>query len=182
MGMPRQTGAGRAARKQAIAGRERRKKHSLTEIINQCATMERLIDALTWAKRKWPGCIVERCHPTTSSRKQQGHLDNDLVLRLRNGRRLRFEVSDVVSSLDGNDKEIKDLVSLGVFESRARPLAMSKSWPKDRLFLVVSEEFHTRLMRTTRHMLKTGKLRYSDVDSERKAHIIEVKRGSKRTP
>ena len=41
--------------------------HSLTEIYNQCATMERLMDGLRWAQTALPSYYVLRCHPTTSS-------------------------------------------------------------------------------------------------------------------
>ena len=62
--------------------------HSLIEVINQCATMERLLDALAWAQTPEAGLAdaqVMVCHPTTSSAKGEGVTDNDLVLEGRGG-------------------------------------------------------------------------------------------------
>lgn len=118
--------------------------HNLAEVVNQCATVERLIDALTWAASEFPEWLVECCHPTQTS----GEGQNDLVLidPTNPGQRARFEVSDVVSTSDGNNKEAKDLTSLKVLSKR--PEAAPKietlniaNWPSDRLFLVVSGEF-----------------------------------------
>src|SRR5579863_6241094 len=36
--------------------------HNLTEVYNQCATIERLIDALQWASTTLPDYKVLRCH------------------------------------------------------------------------------------------------------------------------
>jgi hypothetical protein len=115
--------------------------HNLTEIYNQCATMERLLDALTWAIQALPNYHVMCCHPTTSS----GRDENDLVLISSTGDYARFEVSDVASEKDGNRKEEKDLRHLGILET-----ASTDSWPNGRLFLVVSEEFATKLRRKTK--------------------------------
>lgn len=88
--------------------------HSLIEVINQCATMERLLDALAWAQTPEGGLAdtqVKICHPATSSAKGDGAMDNDLVLEGPGGVVARFEVSDVASEEDGNQKERRDLVN-----------------------------------------------------------------------
>jgi hypothetical protein len=88
--------------------------HNIVEVLNQCATMERLLDALDWAQTAASGLdafTVVRCHPTTSSTQIAGkkvRLDNDLVLIGPDGTSARFEVSDVVGETDGNRKESRD--------------------------------------------------------------------------
>src|SRR5438309_458933 len=55
----------------------------LVELVNQLATIERLVDALTWAMSEGSGLARHRiklCHPTTSSDPQEGTDDHDLVL------------------------------------------------------------------------------------------------------
>ncbi len=124
--------------------------HNLTEIYNQCATIERLIDALEWAQKEIPDYKVVLCHPTTSRRK--GNVkpkklpDNDLVLVNAQGGLACFEVSDVVSrEADGNSKERKDLISLGVLASDSS-LDEKKQWLARLSFLVVSNEFAALLV------------------------------------
>ncbi len=121
--------------------------HNLAEVVNQCATMERLIDALDWARDEptLEGYAVERCHPTTGSSSGDGD-DHDLVLVKEDTPDLKakFEISDVVSGRDGNNKEKRDLASLGVL--RKGTFEPSDEWPAGRLFLVVSEEFGTTLL------------------------------------
>jgi hypothetical protein len=60
--------------------------HNVMEVVNSCATVERLLDALDWAKKN--GCAnwsIERCHPTTGT----------LVLKSGDGKAARFEMSDI---------------------------------------------------------------------------------------
>ena len=124
--------------------------HNLAEVVNMCATVKRLIDALEWAKHsEFKDWIVEVCHPTQTS----GKNENDLMLvsPVDEHRRACFEISDVAASSDGNDKETKDLVSLGVLKRCAKTLPIVESleidvWPPNRLFLVVSAEFATFLL------------------------------------
>jgi hypothetical protein len=114
--------------------------HSLTEVYNQCATMERLIDAMRWALESLPGYGVLRCHPTTSSQKIKAEdiPDNDLVLVGPDNTIARFEVSDIVNrTADSNNKLKKELGSLGITD------AATTGWPTGRLFIVVSAEFAT---------------------------------------
>lgn len=65
--------------------------------------------------------------------------DNDLIIETANGALARFEASDVASNKDGNRKESKDLISLGVVPKAAPD--------KTRRFLVVSPEFAGRLLK-----------------------------------
>lgn len=147
--------------------------HNLGEVVNQCATMERLLDALSWARTEpsLKGYVVERCHPTTGS--SSGDVDDhDLVLVKEDapGLKVKFEVSDVVSGKDGNNKEKKDLTSLGVL--RRSSLQPADEWPAGRLFLVVSEEFYVSLMR---HRLKPPPYRYERAGSVGSTVIVEVR-------
>lgn len=122
--------------------------HALSEVINQCATIERLVSALAWASEALPDYRLIRCHPTTSSYKTPDHKDipdNDIVLVNANGRLALFEVSDVIRrDRDGNQKEFKDLASLGVRLAGMDDYPENKNPFVNRLFMVVSEEFGVR--------------------------------------
>ncbi len=155
--------------------------HNLVEVVNQCATMERMIDALTWAasEASFAGWEVLAYHPTTSSTTKNPDLNNDIVLGGPNRERARFEVSDVAGEKDGNRKEEKDLESLG--------------WPRDgapatppvrhqgHTFLVVSEEFSRGIARLVtpkkpRKIPLRSDLEYHHRASIGSTRIIEVRR------
>lgn len=124
-------------------------RHSLAEVMNQCATMERLLDALAWAQTDASGMSsweVTLRHPTTSSAPGDGTVaDHDLVLRGPAGEAAWFEVSDVASASDGNRKEERDLCSLRVLREAKGTERFNLTWPRARVFLVVSTEFAGRL-------------------------------------
>ncbi len=127
--------------------RDANDQHSLAEVMNQCATMERLLDALAWVQTDASGLStfnVAVCHPTTSSAGDDT-TDNDLILTALDGQCARFEVSDVASSSDGNHKEERDLRSLGVLSDGNGAKRFELTWPADRVFLVVSTEFALKL-------------------------------------
>ncbi len=123
--------------------------HSLAEVVNQCATMERLLDALAWARTDASGLSafhVVRCHPTTGSAASDVEApDNDLILAAPDGRAARFEVSNVASASDGNRKEERDLRSLGLLREGRGAERYDVRWLDARVFLVVSSEFAGRL-------------------------------------
>jgi len=163
--------------------------HSITEVYNQCANVERLIDAIKWCLSPRSGFsdgLGLVCHPTTSSGKDKPaeHEDHDLVVRAANGQLGYFEISDVSSNKDGNFKEGKDLVRLRVL----RPVSDKRGtfehdgieWPQARLFLVVSEEFALYLFRTERSWRKAPEphLRYEDRNRRGTTHILEILDGS----
>ncbi len=129
--------------------REANDRHSLAEVMNQCATMERLLDALAWAQTEGSSLSsfnVAVCHPTTSSAAGDTSVDdNDLILTAANGGRARFEVSDVASSTDGARKEERDLRNLGVLREGIGARRFEVDWPDARVFLVVSSEFAVKL-------------------------------------
>lgn len=148
------------------------KDHNLAEVVNQCATMERLLDALDWARTEpsLSGYAVERCHPTTGSSSGDGD-DHDLVLIKEDAPdlKVKFEVSDVVSGRDGNNKEKKDLASLGVLSKGT--FEPSDEWPAGRLFLIVSEEFGATLLGRP----ETTTYSYEKAGLVKSTLIIEVK-------
>lgn len=134
--------------------------HNLVEVVNQCATMERLLDALAWAQTPASSLgdyRVARCHPTTSSVAADAGTDHDLVLVGPAGEAAWFEVSDVAGAVDGNRKEEKDLRSLGLLREGRGAARCDVVWPAARVFLVVSVEFYARL-RTRRwpHLVYQG--------------------------
>jgi hypothetical protein len=132
----------------------------LIEIINQAATLERLMDALRWAMSEGSGLSryrIQLCHPTTSSDAlaTPSAPDHDLVLSCPSGARALFEVSDVASPSDGNRKEEKDLRSLGLLvEGQGEEKFRVRDWPEGRLFLVVSPEWKARLQRKSRRWVQ----------------------------
>jgi hypothetical protein len=145
----------------------------LNELINQCTTVERLLDAIAWVLGQAPEATMHRCHPTTSSGPQAGE-DNDLIVLVA-GERWSFEVSDVVSSsTDGNQKELKDLCNLGLVVASGSVWQLADPLPQGRQFLVVSPEFADRLMRPSRHLLRTGQLRYTRHEHQSSTAVIEV--------
>lgn len=112
--------------------------HNFAEVVNQCATIERLLDAMSWALAQdhMANATVTVCHATTSS----GANENDLMLVLADETFANFEVSDVVGANDSNGKEAKDLASL----RRTHGTASTRS------FLVTSKELGQRLARRRR--------------------------------
>jgi hypothetical protein len=157
--------------------------HNLVEVMNQCATMERLLDALEWAQSAGSGLaesLVERCHPTTSS-SYTDEEDHDLVLMGPDGTKAKLEISDVSGAKDGNNKEKKDLISLGVLREGKGEEMFSDEWPEGRPFLVVSEEFAGRLRRPSRAWLKgtPPHCRYNEPAAQGMTRIFEVVKGTK---
>ncbi len=128
------------------------REHNFVEVVNQCATLERLLDALAWANVNLRSYEVRVCHPTTSSGSKASH--NDLVVAdASTGAEGHFEVSDV---LTGIQKELKDHASLRVFTKGQ----VAVPWPTARVFLVLSRELGERLQSPTRHGLRRGLFRY----------------------
>jgi hypothetical protein len=96
-------------------------RHNLTKVLNQCANLERLIETLQRVSS--PGTTlstfttVRVCHPTTSS----GVGENDLVsVKPAISEEADFEISDVISELDSNRKELAELIALGVLSNNAK--------------------------------------------------------------
>jgi len=70
------------------------------ELLNQLATIERLLDALEWSVSQGLTEVVV-CHPTTSSG------DHDLVTCDENSRYCAFEVSDVAGASGNQNGKMK---------------------------------------------------------------------------
>lgn len=150
------------------------REQALTEVINQCATVELLLDAINWILRTSNNATLVLCHHTTSSGGSGLH-DNDLGIETK-GEYWCFEISDVANGAgDGNQKELKDLLSLGVLTS-LRPKKLSEMPHSGRKFLVVSTEFAQRLMEPKRHFLKKGELRYHHFRTGPSTQVLEVLR------
>lgn len=155
--------------------------HSLTEVYNQCATIERLLDALEWAQTEGSGLnryAVVLCHPTTSSVPGVAD-DHDLVLVGPEGAKAKFEVSDVAGKRDGNCKEQKDLTNLGVLPTMNAHERFGEGWPPGRLFLVVAAEFAKRLREPRRSWLRGDPphCHYVEVKADGPTRVFEVGRG-----
>jgi hypothetical protein len=149
--------------------------HNLIEICNQCATIERLMDALHWVHTHMSNYQVVRCHPTTSSLKYEIDSvvpNNDLVLIDEHGNYARFEVSDVVGTGDSNRKEEKDLMSLGVLKADTNQEEIDTRL-NGRLFLVTSAEFADRL-RKRGYPSKSPHYHYAEVKADGLTRIFEV--------
>jgi hypothetical protein len=158
--------------------------HSVTEVYNQCATMERLIDTLRWLDLSggdWAGSTVIVCHPTnTSGSGENTELDFDLAVRSPSGEIGCFEVSDVASKADGNFKEGTDLAKFKVVEKldrgKFRLTGVNPTALPGRCFLVVSEEFSNR-MRRPRHpwlIIADPTFHYVEVKEQGSTRIFEI--------
>ena len=90
-----------------------KKRERFAEVVNMAATMERLLDALTWFRNHpdYRSLRVRECHPSTSDDSS----GNDIVLESADGIvKVRCEVCDVVSrNAAQNSKEAKDIRNLG---------------------------------------------------------------------
>jgi hypothetical protein len=155
--------------------------HNLIEVINQCATIERLVDALLWLSKEESGfceCEVVSCHPTTSSLKDRGNSqsDHDLFMQDAKGGFYYFEVSDVAGNKDGNNKEIKDLISLGAISGTVSSPSSSAVWPTARLFLICSSSFSTRICDTKRKVGVLSNIDYRSMAASDATCIVEVKK------
>ncbi len=104
-----------------------------------CASLERMFDVLAWLETKGGHQRVGVCHPTTSS----GPGETDIVLVDEHDERtMLIEVCDVVSSKDGNNKELRTLKALGC----------EVAWPIDSAerLVATTPEFASWLRRTRR--------------------------------
>jgi len=101
-------------------------KHPIMGLLNICATVERLLDALAWAiGNGWADSVLE-CSPTTSG----VAAPSDLRTSGEKGEAW-FEVSDVLSARDGTRKLQRDLARLQLAPaSVAAFLVTSPSWEK----------------------------------------------------
>jgi hypothetical protein len=159
------------------------KTHSLGEVVNQCATLERLLDFLRWSAEsgsEFSSYRVERCHPSTSSDKPNAaELDNDLVLESQSGERAYFEISDVASESDGNRKLQKDLASLRVLAEDARGRFLpAEHWPEGRVFVIVSAEFAGGLLRRKHSWVEAGHGHFAEsVPIGADTVLIEIRAG-----
>lgn len=99
-------------------------KHPISELLNICATVERLLDSLGWAiQNGWAESVLE-CNPTTSGVSGPSDLRTIGVEG-----EAWFEVSDVVSARDGNAKLQVDLARLQLAPAGvATFLVASPSW------------------------------------------------------
>jgi hypothetical protein len=153
------------------------KKHNIVEVINQIATLERLLDLLAWVRTN--GSELEKfgqvvvCHPCTSSSCHSDLWENDLVLSDESGLKARFEVSDVASSKDGNDKYRKVLVSLRVLTDSG---TINMSASDDLLFLAVSEEFSGYIRRHTPKWNAGSEVVHLEVKNSGSTRVFQVLR------
>jgi len=128
----------------------------LGEVINIAATVERLMDAITWFANQPEndGCSILECHPSTSDESN----GNDLVIVDSQGRIvIRCEVCDVASSNAGsNNKEKKDIRNLGC----------NQAVPQDDIgrFICTAPEF-ARALTGRRRKWQTKPYRYELIET-----------------
>lgn len=157
--------------------------HNMIEVINQCATLERMLDLLEWLGGPSSGfanCLVTKLHPTTSSEHGASNIerDHDLVLRGPNGEAAYFEISDVVGENDGNRKEARDLISLGVLVGKKESPQLAQDWPSGRLFLVGSKEFSTGVLKRKPNWISHGHCHYVPTSISNSTVVIEILKGT----
>ncbi|NYZ13371.1 hypothetical protein HL658_12490 [Azospirillum sp. RWY-5-1] len=152
--------------------------HNFSEIINQLATVERLMDALTWfgASPEFRDHQVILCNPTTSSAGvwlPDGHVaKNDLVLAAASGPVVRCEVWDGAGRdriNNGKDKSV--LAALGLVkqdDSAKGGYALLPRSPgvEERLLLVCSD--------SDRLKLRFDGIRYVDLGKHGITCIVEA--------
>lgn len=149
--------------------------HNLGEVINQCATMERLLDTLVWVQTPESGLArfsVLCCHPTTSSVQEAGKKmlgDNDLVLMDTNNQYARFEIFDSVRDQPNNGKEKESLISLDVWRKGVDQESRT-DWPAGRIFLAISQNLAPFLQRAKRPWLC-----YTKAGTSGQTCILELK-------
>jgi hypothetical protein len=156
--------------------------HNLIEVVNQCATLERLIDLLEWINRPtsgFDGFSVVKCHPTTSSDKgtDKTTQDHDLVLVGPRGETACFEISDVIGDKDGNRKEARDLISLGVLAGTKSVPQLAVTWPSGRIFMVGSREFADGVLTRNPNWKSKTHCHYVASRISESTTVIEVCRG-----
>ena len=143
--------------KPAIVGSDAQ---SIVEIINQLANIERLIDALIWARDNGATTVIQ-CNPTTSS---NGH---DLVVS-GSGVISVFEISDTISTY-GEAKVKNDLNTL--FDCEC-----DYCQKPHKGFIVISEEASEYLPKDD-HKTPKGNIVYSGqvhvLDTPGNTHIAE---------
>ncbi len=156
--------------------------HNMIEIVNQCATLERLLELLEWASTRESGFAdytVAKCHPSTSSEKggDKTDRDHDLVLMGPNDEAAYFEVSDVATQKDGNRKEARDLISLGVLAGEKASPRYADTWPSGQLFLVGSREFAEGVLKRKPKWISEGHCHYEPSHISDSTTVMEVRRG-----
>jgi hypothetical protein len=94
------------------------------ELLNQAATIERMMDALGWVEERLSPTVAVSANPTTSS--------NGADITVETDRTWYFEVCDVASPSNTNRKLDKDLSTMARIRSND---------PDGRFFLAVSPEW-----------------------------------------
>jgi hypothetical protein len=131
----------------------------ISEAIRQCALLERAVHAFAYVQSL--GRMTERiyAYPVYGSAHRKA-IKYDLHIELEKGESIAFTVSDVSSNLDPSDKELRDLLRLGVFSSLVPP-TLNRFSPSSRsCYMAVSREHYGFLMNPSRHFLKSGQLSY----------------------
>jgi hypothetical protein len=151
------------------------KSHNIIEVVNQIATVERLVDVLEWAQMSESTltefCDVVVCHPCTSSAPDQECWENDLVLRNVQGCEARFEISDVASDSDGNGKHKKDLTNLRILNKDG---TLARSMTNARLFVAVADEFAGCVRKRGMSRKWAGVVVYSEIKKGGKTRVFEI--------
>jgi hypothetical protein len=148
---------------------------SVAEVQNQLATVERLLDGLTYLRGRFPGAVVGLCHPTQSSGRQgEGGKGNDFILDdPETGKRMALaECNDsICCDPRGNSKERNDLKSLGVFEGV----------PDDGMgrFIITSAEWGAGLLNPRRRHRRWRHRYILLAVTHRDTRVIEVVRASR---
>lgn len=144
-------------------------KMSVAEVQNQLATVERLLDGLSYFRVLYPAAVVGQCHPTQSSGQGESGKGNDFILcDAATGQSLVLaECNDsICRNPRGNSKEWNDLGSLGVQEGV----------PEDgvRRFIVTSEEWASGLLNPRRRHVRWRHRYVLAATVGRGTRIIEV--------
>ena len=131
----------------------------VSDAIKQCALLERAVHVLSYVESL--GKPIERiyAYPVFGSAPRKGN-KCDIRVELKEAATLVFVVSDITSASDTSQKELRDLLRLGVVSSLVPPSLNTLLPSNQESFMAVSREHYQFLMNPSRHFLKDGSIRY----------------------
>lgn len=145
----------------------------VSEALRQCALLERAVHAFTYVKSLGRPSRRIYAYPVCGSARRKD-IKYDLHIEFEKGESIAFAVSDVLSNLDPSDKEMRDLLRLGIFSSLVPP-TLNRFSPKSRsCFMAVSREHFDFLANPSRHFLKSGQLAYELEAEVEGTHVVRI--------
>jgi hypothetical protein len=127
----------------------------LSEVVNQVASLERILDGLLWFAADRPDAHVEHCHPSTSSAVGE----NDITVS-HEGEVFRIEAFDTVGNQIVNDK-LNDTLKI---------FGRDSGWVSGRLLMFVSSS----ISRTIGPRQPNARYHFAALFEGERTHVFEV--------